>query len=190
VRVTDNGSPPLSNSTPVTIIVNEVNTPPTLATITNRTVTLGEAVSFNVTVTDADLPAQQVAFDFAAVVPAGATIGTTNGLFSWIVNTVGTNTFAIRATDNGSPALSDTKTFDVIVTSQFQITTIAVSNNVVALKWSALSGRSYNVEYKNSLSDSNWTPLATNIVATTNSAFASDIVGTNTQRIYRIVLQP
>jgi hypothetical protein len=58
------------------------------------------------------------------------------------------------------------------------------------LHWDAVSGSSYNVEYKNSLADANWRPLLTNINVSMESASASDAIGTNTQRIYRIVLQP
>src|SRR6185369_1150825 len=136
----------------------------------NRTVALGENVSFTVNATDPDLPAQRLTFDVASAAPAGAAIGPTNGLFSWTANTVGTNTFSVRVTDNGAPALNDTKTFDVVVTTQFQVTTIAVSNNLVTLKWNAITGRSYGVEHKNSLAELSWKPLATNIVAATNTA--------------------
>jgi hypothetical protein len=190
VHVRDNGSPALSNSAAITIHVNESNAAPTLAVITNHTATLGETVSFTASATDSDIPAQQLTYDFGNTVPAGATIGATNGTFSWTANTVGTNTFVIRASDNGVPSLNDTKTFDIVVSGSFQITTIAVSNDAVSLNWSALEGRSYSVEYKNSLSDSQWTALVTNVLATNNSASATDVVGTNTQRLYRIVLEP
>ncbi|HWN93531.1 MAG TPA: lamin tail domain-containing protein, partial [Methylomirabilota bacterium] len=191
VRVTDSGTPPLSNSAPVAIIVNEVNTAPVLAPITNRTVTLGETVSFNAYAIDTDLPEQDLILTFVGGgAPAGATLNPTNGFFSWIANSVGTNTLSIRVSDSGSPELNDTQTFDLVVTMQFQITTIAVSNNVVALNWAAISGRRYDVEYKNSLGDAAWTPLATNITAGTNSASVTDPIDTNTHRIYRIVLQP
>jgi hypothetical protein len=190
VRVADNGTPPLTNSAAIVIRVNESNAPPALASITNRAALLGEIVSLTVTATDPDTPAQIVMFDFASTVPAGATINATNGQFSWTANNVGTNTFLVRATDNGSPAMSDTKTFDIVVTASLQITSVAVSNEVVSLIWSANPGRSYTVEYKNSLSEAGWTPLATNILATNNAVGISDPIGTNTQRIYRIVLEP
>jgi hypothetical protein len=190
VRVADNGTPPLTNSAAIVIRVNESNAPPALASLTNRAALLGEAVSFTVTATDPDQPAQVLAFDFASAVPAGATINATNGQFSWTANNVGTNTFLVRATDNGSPAMSDTKTFDIVVTASLQITSIAVSNEVVSLVWSANPGRSYSVEYKNSLSQVDWMPLATNILATNSAAAVNDLIGTNTQRIYRIVLEP
>ena len=99
----------MSNSALVNIIVNESNQPPVLATMTNRTVALGETVSFTVRATDADLPPQLITFDFAAAPPAGATVNATNGLFTWTANTVGPNTFSIRATDHGPGDLSDEK---------------------------------------------------------------------------------
>ena len=53
-----------------------------------------------------------------------------------------------------------------------------------------MSGRTYSVEYKNSLSETNWTPLGSDLVAAGSSASLTDPLGTNTQRIYRIVLPP
>jgi hypothetical protein len=193
VRVTDNGTPAKSDSASIMILVNESNLPPTLTAIGDRFATVGETVAFTARATDLDWPAQSITFDLVGEVPAGATVNATNGLFSWTANAVGTNTFTIRGTDNpagAGPALSDTKTFNVIVSASFQITTIEVSNNVVSLNWSALGGRSYSVEYKNSLSELSWTTLVTNMIATTNHASVTDAVNTNTQRIYRIVLQP
>jgi hypothetical protein len=60
----------------------------------------------------------------------------------------------------------------------------------VTLDWGALPGRTYDLEFKNSLADAEWSPLTTNIVAASNSVVAMDAVGTNTQRLYRIVLRP
>jgi hypothetical protein len=103
---------------------------------------------------------------------------------------VGTNTFLLRATDGGSPALSDTRLFEIVATPSLQITSIAVSNEIVSLHWSAMASRSYSIQFKDSLSEPDWALLTTNIVATNNSASMSDPIGTNTQRIYRIVLEP
>lgn len=187
VRVADNGTPPLTNTAAIIIRVNESNAPPALVTITNRSALLGETVAFTISATDSDLPIQLLTFDFASTVPAGATIISTNGQFSWVANNVGTNTFLVRVTDDGAPAMSDTETFEVVVTASLQITTIAVSNDAVSLIWNATPGSSYGVEYKNSLSDPDWALLVTNILATTNTVGIIDPVGTNTQRIYRIV---
>jgi hypothetical protein len=190
IRATDDGVPSLSDSALITIVVNESNTAPTLASLTNRHAVLGETVSFTAPATDLDLPEQSLSFELLGEVPAGATLNATNGVFSWTANLVGTNAFSIRATDNGVPAQSDTQTFEIIVSASFQITSITLSNNVVTLNWGALLGRSYAVEYKNSLAEQDWLPLATDITAASSSASATDIVGTNTQRLYRIVLRP
>jgi len=189
IRATDDGIAPLSDSALITIVVNESNAAPVLA-MTNRQAMLGEIVSFTPQATDLDLPPQMISFELLGNSPAGAALNSTNGVFSWTANLLGTNTFTVRATDNGIPAQSSTNTFDIIVTASFQITTITLSNNVVTLNWGALAGRTYGVEYKISLSETDWLPLATNIVASSSSASASDMVGTNTQRLYRIVLQP
>ena len=190
ISVTDSGSPALSNSAFVTITVNESNTPPALAALTNRTVALGETVSFTATATDSDLPAQLITFGFAVPPPAGATVNLTNGLFTWIANNVGTNTFTLRATDNGPGAFVDSKTFEVVVSAQELATSIALSNQIVTLSWNAISNRAYDVEFKNDLSETNWTPLVTNLVATGVTAATTDPVTTNAQRLYRIVLRP
>jgi hypothetical protein len=190
ISVLDSGTPALSNAALVTITVNESNTPPVLTAIPNRTAALGEVVSFTATAIDSDLPAQLVTFDFAVPPPAGATVNSTNGLFTWTANTVGTNTFTLRATDNGPGAYVDTKVFEVVVTSSELTTSIGISNQVVLLRWNAISNRTYHVEFKNDLSETNWTPLVTNIVATGETGQASDAISTNTQRLYRIVLEP
>ena len=190
IRATDNGNPPLSDSALITIVVNESNTPPALAAIADQAITVGQTLTFTVQATDPDLPAQPLTFDFAGTVPAGVTIDATNGVFSWIANTVGTNVIAVRATDNGVPPLSDTRTFTVIVTASFRITSIGLSNDVVTLTWNAAADAHYRVEYKNSLADADWLPLTTNITAAGTNASASDRIETNRQRIYRIALQP
>ncbi len=190
ISVRDNGSPSLSNSALVTITVNESNTPPTLAALTNRAVALGEVVSFTATATDSDLPPQLITFDFALTPPAGATVNATNGLFTWTANNVGTNTFTLRATDNGPGAYVDSKSFEVVVSAQELVTSIGLSNQVVTLSWNAISNRAYTVEFKNNLNETNWTPLVTNLVATGATATTTDAVGTNAQRLYRIVRLP
>jgi hypothetical protein len=190
ISVTDNGVPALSNSALVTITVNESNTPPVLAAITNRTAALGEVISFTATATDDDLPAQLITFDFAVTPPAGATVNPTNGLFTWTANNTGTNVFTLRATDDGPGAAAHTRAFEIVVSAQEMVTSIGLSNQTVTLSWNAIPGRGYDVEFKNDLNETNWTALVTNLVANGPTAATTDAVGTNTQRLYRIVRRP
>jgi len=67
---------------------------------------------------------------------------------------------------------------------------IAVSNGLANLRWSAVSGRSYQVEYKADLPLPTWSNLLPAIVASGPSASATDVVGTRLRRFYRIEILP
>ncbi|MFM2295160.1 MAG: hypothetical protein RLZZ350_1573, partial [Verrucomicrobiota bacterium] len=117
VRVTDNGSPNLSDAKSFTVTVNEVNTAPTLNVPANQT--LDELTTLNVSAnaTDSDLPANTLTFAVVAA-PSGLTMDASSGAISWTPSEAqgpSTNTVTVRVTDNGSPSLSATNSFTVIV---------------------------------------------------------------------------
>jgi hypothetical protein len=92
------------------------NTPPLLATITNRSLTIGQTLTLVASASDNDQPPQTLTFSLGSGAPAGAGINPGNGLFSWTPSTApATNSISIIVTDNGSPSLSATQTFTVIV---------------------------------------------------------------------------
>ncbi len=66
----------------------------------------------------------------------------------------------------------------------------SASNGVMNLTWSAFTGGVYRVEYKDSLSDTNWNLLSDRITATTNSATFADSPATEASRFYRVGLLP
>ncbi|HPW92932.1 MAG TPA: putative Ig domain-containing protein [Verrucomicrobiota bacterium] len=122
VRVTDDAPTPATDSRTFTIIVNEVNEAPVLAALANKTIAEGGTLSFTAAATDADLPANTLTFSLASA-PAGATIHPSSGAFTWTptgAQAPSTNLISLKVTDNGTPALSDTKTFTVVVTSPNQ----------------------------------------------------------------------
>ena len=117
VRVTDNGTPPLSTTGSVSVIVNEVNRSPTLTAITNQIIYFGQSVAFTAAAQDADLPAQGLTFTLGPGAPDGATISPA-GVFGWLPvvgQAPGSNTITVTVTDNGSPPLSASRTFGVDV---------------------------------------------------------------------------
>jgi len=57
--------------------------PPVLDAIGNKTIKVGSLLTFTATATDPDLPANTLTFSLAAGAPAGATINSTTGVFTW-----------------------------------------------------------------------------------------------------------
>ena len=104
-------------SVELVVTVREVNQAPVLAPIGDKNTDEGSLLSFTVTANDADLPANALTFSLVDP-PAGASIDPATGVFSWTPNdSPGSYTITVRVTDNGTPALSDTRTFAVTVSN-------------------------------------------------------------------------
>ncbi len=117
VVVRDDDFPSLSATGRVTVVVNEVNTAPILAALTNRTVSEGQLLTFTTGGSDIDLPGQHLNYALGRK-PAGAFINTNSGLFSWRPNEIqgGTNyPVDVIVSDDGVPSLSATQSFIVTV---------------------------------------------------------------------------
>lgn len=72
---------------------------------------------FTIDAFDTDVPANQIVFDLVAG-PAGLTVNTNNGVVNWTPTEAqgpGTNTVTVKVTDSGTPALSVTQSFQVVV---------------------------------------------------------------------------
>ncbi|HVY70283.1 MAG TPA: lamin tail domain-containing protein, partial [Verrucomicrobiae bacterium] len=124
VRVTDNGSPPRSLAQRVTVVVNELNQPPTLAPLGNVVVDDGAIITFTASATDPDMPAQSLTFTLLPGAPAGAAIDARTGVFTWPTpaDTAGTtNTISVRVSDGGPGNLNDTKSFTVTTVPKFPV---------------------------------------------------------------------
>jgi hypothetical protein len=120
VRVTDDGTPALFDTATISVTVTEGNTAPVLSPIGARTVAEGTLLSFSAVATDADVPANVLAFSLDAGAPAGAQINPSTGLFTWTpTEAQGPGVFGItvRVTDDGTPPLSDFETIAVTVDS-------------------------------------------------------------------------
>jgi subtilase family serine protease len=118
MTVGDNGLPSLSATGGVTVIVREINTAPFLAVITNRVINEGFVLLLTNSASDFDQPANRLTYSLGGVVPAGATLNSTNGLLRWQpTDTQGpsTNVLTVIVTDNGAPPLAGTQQFLVVV---------------------------------------------------------------------------
>jgi hypothetical protein len=192
VIVMDNGNPGLSDSKSFTVTVLEVNQPPVLGFITNRMVHAGTLVTFAVQATDPDLPANLLAYSLESGAPDQAVINATNGIFSWLPTDMqlGTNQIAVRVTDNGTPNLSDTKTFTIVVMPKPSIKAIEISQGSATLTWSAIPGETYRVEYKTNLTDTAWIPLSGDVTSQGDTADKTDSSTSDAERFYHIIVLP
>jgi hypothetical protein len=70
------------------------------------------------------------------------------------------------------------------------ILSITANEGAAAITWSSIAGRTYRVQYKNNLTDANWTDLSPDVTATGVTASKTDNVGTQPRRFYQVVLLP
>ena len=120
------------------------NQAPVLAPIFNKTATVGQTVSFTATATDPDVPSNVLTFSLEGTVPAGASIDSTTGFFSWTPSAgqEGLYTLTVRVTDNGTPNLFAQRAFTVQVNP---IATTVRWINPAGGNWTVASNWSTNV---------------------------------------------
>ncbi|MBI1762031.1 MAG: tandem-95 repeat protein, partial [Acidobacteria bacterium] len=105
-------SPPVT----VNITINGVNDPPVLSVPPAQTVAEGQTLTFTVSATDPDSPVIKIT---APSRPSGASFIESSRVFTWTPNfdQAGTYTVNFVATDDGTPALTDAKSVQIIVTN-------------------------------------------------------------------------
>jgi hypothetical protein len=105
-----------------------------------------------------------------------------------VITTVVTNSDVF---DLINPQLTATNSFTVIVTGGSAlpvVQSISLTNGIVTIKWSAVSGQSYTLQYKTNLTDSAWSSAVPNFTALGSTATGTNGVNNATQRFYRIML--
>ncbi|HOW64014.1 MAG TPA: lamin tail domain-containing protein, partial [Verrucomicrobiota bacterium] len=110
IKATDNGSPNLSASQILRLLVREVNRPPIITGPNECSVAAGSTLSLSLSATDPDSPANSLSFSLEAGFPAGMTLNASSGLLTWVAPIHLANTtqeVGVRVTDNGIPAASD-----------------------------------------------------------------------------------
>jgi len=192
ISVTDNGSPPLSNSKSFKVFVNEVNSAPVLVHVADRTIHAGSTLVITNSASDTDLPTNTLTFSLGTGAPSGASIGPVSGVLTWtpadtFANTV--NPITVQVTDNGVPPLGDSTSFNVSVVSRPLIQSITRSNEVVTITWSAIANQTYLLQYKDDLGVVGWNDLFPEVTASGPAATKTS-TATSGKRFYRIQLSP
>jgi hypothetical protein len=153
-KVTDASGFSYTNTVGVHIFLPAANTAPVLSPVPDKMVNVGVAVVVSNTATDADLPAQTLAFSLSTTVTNAAI--STNGVFAWrplVTQANTTNQFAVVVTDNGTPNLSATQSFSVTVNPLTQpgIATCSWSGGLFSLSVSGQTGPDYAVQASTNL---------------------------------------
>lgn len=116
-RASDSASPPAIASETITISVGDVNRPPQLDPVGNRSVAAGELLAFTLSATDPDLDA--VRFGASGLPPTSELVDLGNGSaeFSWLTTAtdVGNVSITFSVSDDGVPMLSASESIVVTV---------------------------------------------------------------------------
>jgi hypothetical protein len=96
----------------------------------------------------------------------------------------------VRVTDSGIPRLSDAQSFTIVVSPPPIIESIIASEASITIRWSAVAGRSYLVQYTSKLDEPMWSDLGSDVIANGSTATQADVTTSGTERYYRVVLLP
>jgi hypothetical protein len=72
----------------------------------------------------------------------------------------------------------------------FAIQAVTLTDGLIRFEWNSAAGNEYRVQYSTDLSSPNWIELGNPIIATGTSASASDSIGVDAQRFYRVLMSP
>jgi glucuronoarabinoxylan endo-1,4-beta-xylanase len=170
------------------------NSPPKVAPIANQIINAGVTLIVTNVATDTDLPPQTLTFSLLTA-PTNATLtmaNGTNGIFTWrplVIQADTTNLVSVQVTDNGTPNLSATNNFTVIVNPLVRpaLESIAVSDGQISMVVNGTQGPDYTLLTSTDLI--NWQSLFT----TNSPPLPFTLMDTNaadTMRFYRIQLGP
>lgn len=176
VVVSDNGTPSLSATQSFFVTVVAPNHPPTITVAPDRIVHALTPLVLTNTATDPDVPPQTLTFSLDPGAPAGASINATNGMAFWTPadSQLGTNSLAVRVTDNGAPNLSDAGTIHITVLPRPALAIAKVSGVAVQLTWNSINGTAYQLQFKTNIADPAWTSLLPQVLATGPTASLTD----------------
>jgi hypothetical protein len=95
--------------------------------------------------------------------------------------------------DDGSPALSATNSFYLVVKAPLsppQILSMVMGEGVATITWTSKPGQTYRLQYVDSITSTNWTEIPGDIPATGLISSAGASVDNVSQRFYRVRVLP
>ena len=101
-----------SDSDQVIISVGDVNHAPVITSTPPTSAPVGQTYSYDVNATDPD--GDTLTYSLTTK-PSGMTINSSTGLIAWTPTSTGNYNVTVKVSDNGSPVLSDTQSFTIVV---------------------------------------------------------------------------
>ncbi|HVU09407.1 MAG TPA: glycosyl hydrolase [Verrucomicrobiae bacterium] len=168
------------------------NNPPVLAAISNQTILAGRILQITNSASDPDAPPQLLTYSLLNP-PAGATIDTNSGVFTWrpaIAQSPSTQTVTVVVSDNGIPPLAATQSFTttVIQPAMPTINTASITNGQFGFWLNGDTGPDYIVQASTNLTF--WYPISTNDSPTMPYFWADTNLVSYPFLFYRISLGP
>jgi hypothetical protein len=172
-------------------LTGPTNTPPTLDPIASQTVNVGQTVAFTANATDTNTPPPTLTFALLAGA-TNATLNINNGAFSFrplVTQANSSNNFTLKVADNGTPSLSATQSFSVVVNPLTPpgLGNISAAGGQFSVSVSGQSGPDYAIETSTNLTQ--WS----NVFITNSPALPfnwTDATTNSPQRFYRVKLGP
>jgi hypothetical protein len=180
-----NATPGASNFFP------QGNTRPTLDPIPDQSVTERMLLTFTASARDNDQPPQRLSFSLDPGAPGGASISAQSGLFAWrpeVGQGPGAISFTVRVSDDGTPSLTATQTFQVTVFPLPRLSQVSLAWPLIHFSWQAQPGKYFQVQFAEDVTSVHWTNLGSPIPATAGALSTSDTIEPGRQRFYRVVL--
>jgi hypothetical protein len=139
----------------------------------------GSSASFSVSATGTGLSYQWYKAGQALTNQSGSSLvlssvsGLDSGIYSVVVSGV-----------CGGPL---TNSASLSVGCPFRILSIATANGVATIIWSSTVGQTYRLQYKNTLTETNWHDVSPDLLASEPTTTATNLLGNATQRFYRVM---
>src|SRR5262249_15707158 len=167
------------------------NAAPALDPISDRVVVAGATLTFTNSASDADQPAQSLSFVLLNA-PNGAAVGAGDGVFTWrplIAQGNSTNPMSVVVSDNGSPVLSATQSFTVVVTRPAapQLQQFSLAGSQFSMVVNGDSGPDYTIQAGTNLI--NWENIFTTNSPAVPFLWLDDTTNFE-RRFYRVLLGP
>jgi autotransporter-associated beta strand protein len=190
--------PPYSIATAILNTGTSNNAPPSFTgVVSNYTISAGQTLVVSNLATDPNQPAQILTYTLPTA-PGGSVLTTTNGTVTWrptVAQGGATHPFTVVVSDNGSPILSDTQSYNVTVRTVTPPTVVSMGmitasngSRQFQMQIDGEAGPDYTIQASTNLQS--WTNLAT----TTPSVLPylwTDLNSTNlVRRFYRVLRGP